>query len=111
MDEIQSTLTSAFVEALFDGLLVILTLVLMFVYSPTLAWVAVIAVLLYLVMRLIWYRPLYAAFEETLVRDAIAVQPLSGVDPRHAGDPAVWPPEPAPGRLADPAGERHQRHA
>ncbi|AOW12858.1 ABC transporter [Hydrogenophaga crassostreae] len=70
VDEIQSTLTSAFVEALFDGLLVILTLVLMFVYSPPLAWVAVIAVLLYLLMRLVWYRPLYAAFEETLVRDA-----------------------------------------
>jgi ATP-binding cassette, subfamily B, bacterial CvaB/MchF/RaxB len=70
VNEIQSTLTSAFVEALFDGLLVILTLVLMFVYSPTLAWVAVVAVVLYLAMRLIWYRPLYAAFEETLVRDA-----------------------------------------
>lgn len=70
VDEIQDTLTSAFVEALFDGLLVILTLVLMFVYSPTLAWVAVVAVLIYLTMRLIWYRPLYAAFEETLVREA-----------------------------------------
>jgi ATP-binding cassette subfamily B protein RaxB len=71
VDEIQSTLTSAFVEALFDGLLVVLTLVLMFVYSPTLAWVAVVAVVLYLAMRLIWYRPLYAATEETLVRGAL----------------------------------------
>ena len=70
VDEIQSTLTSAFVEAMFDGLMVVLTLVLMFVYSPTLAWVAVVAVLLYLAMRLIWYRPLYAASEETLVREA-----------------------------------------
>jgi ATP-binding cassette subfamily B protein RaxB len=70
VDEIQSTLTATFVESLFDGLLVILTLVLMFVYSPTLAWVAVVSVLIYLTMRLIWYRPLYAASEETLVRDA-----------------------------------------
>lgn len=70
VDEIQSTLTSAFVETLFDGLLVILTLVLMFVYSPTLAWVAVVAVLLYLAVRLLWYRPFYAASEEALVRDA-----------------------------------------
>jgi ATP-binding cassette, subfamily B, bacterial CvaB/MchF/RaxB len=70
VDQIQSTLTSAFVEALFDGLLVILTLVLMFVYSPELAWVAIVSVALYLTMRLIWYRPLYAAFEETLVREA-----------------------------------------
>jgi ATP-binding cassette subfamily B protein RaxB len=70
VDEIQETLTAAFVEALFDGLLVILTLVLMFVYSPVLAGVSLIAVMLYLGMRLLWYRPLYAASEETLVRDA-----------------------------------------
>lgn len=70
VNDIQSTLTSAFVETLFDGLLVILTLVLMFVYSPTLAWVAVVAVLLYLAVRLLWYRPFYAANEEALVRDA-----------------------------------------
>jgi ATP-binding cassette, subfamily B, bacterial CvaB/MchF/RaxB len=70
VDEIQQTLTATFVEALFDGLLVILTLVLMFVYSPVLAGVSLIAVLLYLGMRLLWYRPLYAASEETLVRDA-----------------------------------------
>lgn len=70
VDEIQRTLTAAFVEALFDGLLVLLTLVLMFVYSPLLAAVSLIAVVLYLAMRLLWYRPLYAASEETLVRDA-----------------------------------------
>ncbi|MCB2018530.1 MAG: peptidase domain-containing ABC transporter [Hydrogenophaga sp.] len=70
VDEIQRTLTAAFVEALFDGLLVILTLVLMFVYSPVLAAVSLVAVVLYLAMRLLWYRPLYAASEETLVRDA-----------------------------------------
>ncbi|WP_374410634.1 peptidase domain-containing ABC transporter [Hydrogenophaga sp.] len=70
VDEIQHTLTAAFVEALFDGLLVILTLVLMFLYSPVLAAVSLVAVVLYLAMRLLWYRPLYAASEETLVRDA-----------------------------------------
>lgn len=70
VDEIQRTLTAAFVEALFDGLLVLLTLALMFVYSPVLAGVSLIAVVLYLAMRLLWYRPLYAASEETLVRDA-----------------------------------------
>ena len=71
VDEIQDTLTSAFVEAIFDGLLVILTLILMFVYSPTLTWVALVSVVIYLVMRIMWYRPLYAASEETLVREAI----------------------------------------
>ena len=70
VDEIQKTLTSAFVEALFDGLLVLMTLALMFIYSPMLAWVALVAVAVYLGMRILWYRPLYAASEETLVRDA-----------------------------------------
>lgn len=70
VDEIQKTLTSAFVEALFDGLLVLLTLALMFIYSPMLAWVALMAVAVYLGMRILWYRPLYAASEETLVREA-----------------------------------------
>lgn len=71
VNEIQETLTAAFVEALFDGLLVLLTLLLMFIYSPVLAAVALLAVLLYLGMRLLWYRPLYAASEEHLVRDAL----------------------------------------
>ncbi|GAA6140683.1 peptidase domain-containing ABC transporter [Hydrogenophaga sp. 5NK40-0174] len=70
VSNIQSTLTSAFVEAVFDGLLVVLTLVLMFVYDATLAWVAILSVVLYLAIRLIWYRPLYAANEEALVRSA-----------------------------------------
>lgn len=70
VDEIQRTLTAAFVEAVFDGLLVILTLVLMFIYSPVLAGVALLAVLLYLAARLLWYRPFYAAHEEWLVRQA-----------------------------------------
>ncbi len=70
VEVIQRTLTSAFVQALFDGLLVVLTLVLMFVYSPQLAWVALVSVALYLGLRVLWYRPMYAAFEEVIVRDA-----------------------------------------
>lgn len=70
VDDIQNTLTAAFVEAVFDGLLVLLTLGLMFIYSPLLAWVALLAVLLYLAVRLLWYRPFYAANEEALVRGA-----------------------------------------
>lgn len=70
IDEIQQVLTSVFVEALFDGLMVILTLVLMFVYNPTLAWVSIVAVSLYLGLRLLWYKPLYLATEEQIVRGA-----------------------------------------
>ena len=70
IDEIQQVLTSVFVEALFDGLMVILTLVLMFIYNPTLAWVSIVAVSLYLGLRLLWYKPLYLATEEQIVRGA-----------------------------------------
>ena len=70
IDEIQRVLTSAFVEALFDGLMVILTLVMMFVYNPTLAWISILAVSLYLALRLLWYTPLYLATEEQIVRGA-----------------------------------------
>jgi ATP-binding cassette, subfamily B, bacterial CvaB/MchF/RaxB len=70
MEEIQRVLTSAFVESLLDGLMMVLTLVMMFVYSPTLAWIAIVAVSLYLLLRLLWYRPLYLATEEQIVRAA-----------------------------------------
>ena len=70
IDEIQRVLTSAFVEALFDGLMMILTLVMMFIYNPTLAWIAIVAVSLYLLLRLLWFRPLYLATEEQIVRGA-----------------------------------------
>ncbi|MDO8278384.1 MAG: peptidase domain-containing ABC transporter [Burkholderiaceae bacterium] len=70
INEIQRVLTSAFVESLFDGLLVLLTLVMMFIYSPLLASIGILAVLLYLVLRLAWYRPLYLATEEHIVRGA-----------------------------------------
>ncbi len=70
IDEIQRVLTSAFVEALFDGLMMILTLVMMFIYNPTLGWIAIVAVSLYLLLRLVWFRPLYLATEEQIVRGA-----------------------------------------
>ena len=70
IDEIQRVLTSAFVESIFDGLLMILTLVMMFIYSPQLAYIAIVAVLLYLGLRIVWFRPLYRATEEQIVRGA-----------------------------------------
>jgi ATP-binding cassette subfamily B protein RaxB len=48
----------------------IMTLVMMFIYSPQLAWISIVAVLLYLGLRLLWYRPLYLATEEQIVRGA-----------------------------------------
>jgi ATP-binding cassette, subfamily B, bacterial CvaB/MchF/RaxB len=69
--EIQKVLTATFVETLFDGLMMVLTLIIMFVYSPNLAWIAILAVALYLLIRIIWYRPLYLATQESIVRGAM----------------------------------------
>ncbi|MCA3001947.1 MAG: peptidase domain-containing ABC transporter [Rhodocyclaceae bacterium] len=70
LDVIQRTLTTSFIASIMDGLLVVVTLVLMFIYSPTLSLVAIIAVLLYAILRALVYRPLRSATEETLLRGA-----------------------------------------
>jgi ATP-binding cassette, subfamily B, bacterial CvaB/MchF/RaxB len=69
--EIQKVLTSTFVETLFDGVMMVLTLIIMFIYSPTLAWIAILAVGLYLLIRILWYRPMYLAMQENIVRGAM----------------------------------------
>lgn len=68
--QIQQVLTSTFVEAGLDGVMVLLALGLMLAYSPTLTLVAVISVALYAVVRFAWYRPLRQATAERLVRSA-----------------------------------------
>jgi ATP-binding cassette subfamily B protein RaxB len=70
VDLIQRTLTTSFVEAILDGAMTVLTLVLMFAYSPTLAWIAVAAMALYGLGRWLWYRPLRYATEEQIVHAA-----------------------------------------
>lgn len=69
--EIQRVLTSAFVEAIFDGLLVIVSLIMMFIYSPQLSWIAIIAIVVYLAIRMAWYYPFYNATEAYILRDAL----------------------------------------
>lgn len=70
IDHIQGTLTSTFMEAVLDGLMTVFTLLLMFVYSPKLAMIAVITMSLYGLIRWIWYRPLRAATEEEIIHEA-----------------------------------------
>jgi ATP-binding cassette subfamily B protein RaxB len=67
---IQRTLTSSFVEAIIDGLMALATLAMMMVYSPTLTLIAVVAVLLYAVLRWTFYEPLRRATEEHIVHSA-----------------------------------------
>lgn len=70
VQQIQKTLTTSFIEAFLDGLLVVLTLVMMLLYSTTLAGVAVAAVAAYGLLRWACYRPLALATEESLVFEA-----------------------------------------
>ena len=70
VQQIQRTLTTSFIEAVLDGVLVLLTLVMMWLYSPTLTAVALAAVVGYALLRWALYRPLRAASEEALVFEA-----------------------------------------
>lgn len=70
VQEIQRTLTTSFIEAVLDGFLVLMTLVMMWLYSPVLTAVALTAVLGYALLRWALYRPLRAASEEALVFEA-----------------------------------------
>lgn len=70
IDAIQRTLTTSFLTAILDGLMTLFTLILMFVYSAKLGWIAVITMLIYAVIRWIWYYPLRRATEDQIVHAA-----------------------------------------
>lgn len=70
IDQIQRTLTTSFLEAILDGLMTIVTLAMMFIYSPMLGWIAIAAMTLYALGRWGWYRPLRSATEEQIVHAA-----------------------------------------
>ena len=67
---IQRTLTTSFVEAIIDGLMAVVTLGLMLVYSWKLALVTLLAVGLYLGIRTLAYRPVRDRTEKQLVAAA-----------------------------------------
>jgi ATP-binding cassette subfamily B protein RaxB len=70
IDLIQRTLTGSFVEAVLDGLMTVLTLGLMYIYSPQLGSIAVVTMLLYGLIRWAWYQPLRHATEEQIIHAA-----------------------------------------
>lgn len=67
---IQRTLTTSFVEAIIDGLMAVVTFGLMLFYSWKLALVTLLAVVLYLGIRTLAYRPLRDGTEQQLVAAA-----------------------------------------
>ncbi|KNY10009.1 ABC transporter [Achromobacter piechaudii] len=70
IDAIQRTVTTSFLEALLDGMVMTITLVLMFLYSPPLAWIALGAMALYGAARWAGYAALRHATEEHIVHAA-----------------------------------------
>ncbi len=67
---IQKSLTTQFVEGIIDGLLVIGTLVVMLLYSPSLTAVAGVAVALYALLRWAIFRSLREASAEQIIHAA-----------------------------------------
>ncbi len=70
VQHIQQTLTTSFVEAVLDGLMVVVTLAMMWVYSGTLTAIALGCVAAYAALRWAFFRPLRDATEEAIVHDA-----------------------------------------
>ena len=70
VDEIRRQLTASFFSALIDGLMAGVTLAMMFLYSPPLAWLAVGAMVAYTLIRSLWFRPLRLATEQEIVHHA-----------------------------------------
>jgi ATP-binding cassette, subfamily B, bacterial CvaB/MchF/RaxB len=70
IDTIQAMLTNAVLEATLDGVMALLALAVMLLYSPLLAAVSVLGVLLYAAVRLAWYPALHRAQEEEIIHGA-----------------------------------------
>lgn len=67
---IQSTLTTSFIGAILDGFMAIGSLTMMVIYSPRLTVVALVAIVLYVLLRACFYASLMAATESQIVHDA-----------------------------------------
>lgn len=66
LDTIQRTLTTGFIEAMIDGLMGIVALVMLCLYSSSLAAVASGALMLYVAMRAAWFGALKRALDEQI---------------------------------------------
>jgi ATP-binding cassette, subfamily B, bacterial CvaB/MchF/RaxB len=70
VQQIQKTLTTNFIEAVLDGALVVVTLAMMFVYSATLAAIALAGVAGYALLRWAFFASQREATEEAIVHEA-----------------------------------------
>jgi ATP-binding cassette subfamily B protein RaxB len=70
LDAVQRALTNSFIEALVDGVMIVVALILMLLYSPLLTGICVFTVLLYALGRWALFAPLRSASYEELQRAA-----------------------------------------
>lgn len=70
IDQIQRTLTTSFLESLLDGLMALITLAMMLVYSPSLSLVVLGAMVVYAGIRCVWYPSLKLCVEEQISHSA-----------------------------------------
>ncbi len=67
---IEDLLTSQFISSILDGIMLIITLVVMFYYSPLLTFITLGATVIYIIIQLALYQPIKAATEEQIVLGA-----------------------------------------
>ena len=67
VEPIRSLFTEGLVATAIDGVMAVATLIVMFVYSPALATIALVALALYLGLRVLSYAPLRARSEDAIV--------------------------------------------
>jgi ATP-binding cassette subfamily B protein RaxB len=70
VDSIQHTLTTSFIEGVIDSILALLTLGLMWMYSPLLSLIVLLSVFIYALLRISAYPALRRATEEQIVLGA-----------------------------------------
>lgn len=94
VDAIQRTLTTSFIEAIVDGLVVAITLVVMFLYNVTLTLVVVTAVSIYLIFRYLIFTPGRQAIEDILVaqgrKESLFMESLRGIQSIRVANREAW---------------------
>lgn len=83
LDRVREQLTTTVIEALIDGLLVTVMLVMMWFYSGTLTAVVLGSVVLYFLLRFAFHRSLHESMEEQIVasakRDSSLIETIRGM--------------------------------
>lgn len=70
LQQVKELLTTGVIETLIDGLMALITLLMIFLYSPLLSVVVLTAVCLYALMRVLMYRPFRTIREQEIIARA-----------------------------------------